>query len=48
MHTVLVLGAGKVGALIATMLSGSGDYRLGLADRDAAQAERVAAGEDRT
>ncbi|HSW94064.1 MAG TPA: saccharopine dehydrogenase C-terminal domain-containing protein [Gammaproteobacteria bacterium] len=32
MHRVLVFGAGKIGSLIATLLSHSGDYRVCLAD----------------
>lgn len=43
MNRVLVLGAGKVGSLIATMLADSGEFRVALADRDLQQAERAAA-----
>lgn len=32
MHRVLVLGAGKIGSLIGTLLSSSGDYQVYLAD----------------
>lgn len=32
MHRVLVLGAGKIGSLIATLLSHSGDYQVYLSD----------------
>ena len=32
MHRVLVLGAGKIGALISGLLAESGDYRVGLVD----------------
>jgi saccharopine dehydrogenase-like NADP-dependent oxidoreductase len=32
MDSVLVIGAGKIGSLIAGLLSGSGDYRVHLAD----------------
>jgi saccharopine dehydrogenase-like NADP-dependent oxidoreductase len=42
MHTVLVLGAGKIGALIAGLLAHSGSYQVTLADRDAAAAAGVA------
>ena len=42
MHTVLVLGAGKIGALIAGLLAHSGSYQVCLADRDAAAAAGVA------
>jgi saccharopine dehydrogenase-like NADP-dependent oxidoreductase len=40
MHTVLVLGAGKIGALISGLLAHTGEYRVRLADvdEDAAQA----------
>jgi saccharopine dehydrogenase-like NADP-dependent oxidoreductase len=41
MHEVLVLGAGKIGALIAGLLAESGAYRVLLADIDAAAAEAV-------
>lgn len=33
--SVVVLGAGKIGRVIAAMLAGSGDYRVCLVDRDA-------------
>ena len=32
MHRVLVLGAGKIGSLIACLLSESGDYEVSLGD----------------
>jgi saccharopine dehydrogenase-like NADP-dependent oxidoreductase len=41
MHRVLVLGAGKIGALISGLLGESGDYRIDLADIDGAAAEAV-------
>jgi saccharopine dehydrogenase-like NADP-dependent oxidoreductase len=41
MHRVLVLGAGKIGALISGLLGESGDYRVDLADLDGATAEAV-------
>lgn len=41
MHRVLVLGAGKIGALISGLLGESGDYRIDLADLDGAAAESV-------
>jgi saccharopine dehydrogenase-like NADP-dependent oxidoreductase len=41
MHKVLILGAGKIGALISGLLAESGDYDVTLADVDAAQAESV-------
>ncbi len=44
MQRVLVLGAGKVGSLIAGLLSESGDYEAIVADRDAGAADRVADG----
>ena len=34
MHKVLLLGAGKIGEMIATFLSGSGDYDLRVGDAD--------------
>ncbi len=42
MHTVLVLGAGKIGALISGLLAHSGSYEVTLADRDVAAAAGVA------
>jgi saccharopine dehydrogenase-like NADP-dependent oxidoreductase len=42
MHRVLILGAGKIGALISGLLAESGSYRVQLADVDAAAAEAVA------
>jgi saccharopine dehydrogenase-like NADP-dependent oxidoreductase len=42
MHPVLILGAGKIGALIGGLLAESGDYRVHLADVDGASAQAVA------
>jgi len=42
MHRVLILGAGKIGALISGLLAESGSYRVQLADVDAEAAEAVA------
>ncbi|MEM1437465.1 MAG: saccharopine dehydrogenase NADP-binding domain-containing protein [Pseudomonadota bacterium] len=44
MHKVLILGAGKIGALISGLLADSGDYEVQLADADAEAASAVAAG----
>lgn len=41
MQRVLVLGAGKIGALICGLLGESGDYEVLLADVDAGQAQSV-------
>ncbi len=41
MHKVLILGAGKIGALISGLLAESGDYEVTLGDVDAATAEAV-------
>jgi saccharopine dehydrogenase-like NADP-dependent oxidoreductase len=41
MHRVLVLGAGKIGALISGLLAESGSYKVHLADVDGAAAEAV-------
>jgi len=41
MHKVLILGAGKIGALISGLLAESGDYEVTLGDVDAASAEAV-------
>jgi saccharopine dehydrogenase-like NADP-dependent oxidoreductase len=41
MHRVLILGAGKIGALISGLLADSGGYKVQLADVDGAAAEAV-------
>ncbi|MGD1977545.1 MAG: saccharopine dehydrogenase NADP-binding domain-containing protein, partial [Gammaproteobacteria bacterium] len=41
MHRVLVLGAGKIGALICGLLGESGDYEILLADVDGERARSV-------
>src|SRR3954468_7958093 len=41
MHKVLILGAGKIGALISGLLAESGDYDVTLGDVDATTAEAV-------
>ena len=41
MHKVLILGAGKIGALISGLLAESGDYEVTLGDMDASAAEAV-------
>ena len=41
MHKVLILGAGKIGALISGLLAESGDYDVTLGDVSAAAAESV-------
>jgi saccharopine dehydrogenase-like NADP-dependent oxidoreductase len=46
MHRVLVLGAGKIGALISGLLAESGDYDVQLADVDGPLASAVAAAHD--
>jgi saccharopine dehydrogenase-like NADP-dependent oxidoreductase len=43
MKAILVLGAGKIGALIAGLLAESGSYRVQLADSEAGLAKSVAA-----
>ena len=43
MHDILILGAGKIGSLIAGLLAESGDYRVQLADSRAGAADKVAA-----
>ncbi|MAT71098.1 MAG: saccharopine dehydrogenase [Planctomycetaceae bacterium] len=42
MHTVLLLGAGKIGRMIARFLVDSGDYRVRVADADAESLQRLA------
>ena len=41
MNKVLILGAGKIGALISGLLAESGDYDVTLGDVDASAAEAV-------
>ena len=41
MHRVLILGAGKIGALISGLLAESGSYKVQLADVDGAAADSV-------
>jgi saccharopine dehydrogenase-like NADP-dependent oxidoreductase len=41
MHNVLILGSGKIGALISGLLAESGSYQVQLADVDGAAAEAV-------
>ena len=41
MHRVLILGAGKIGALISGLLAESGSYKVDLADVDGHAAEAV-------
>ena len=40
----MVVGAGRIGASIAKLLHGAGDYEITVADHDANALERVAAG----
>ena len=42
MHRVLVLGAGKIGALVASLLADAGDYQVQLADMSLDAARAVA------
>lgn len=44
MYNVLLLGSGKIGAIITEMLSSSGDYHVTVADRDPVQLNRLNAG----
>jgi len=41
MKNVLIIGAGKIGSVIAEMLAGSGDYAVSVLDRSSAQLERL-------
>jgi saccharopine dehydrogenase-like NADP-dependent oxidoreductase len=43
MKDVLLVGGGKIGAMITEMLAGSGDYRVTVADHEAAALAKVAA-----
>ena len=42
MHSILVIGAGKIGSTIADMLHETGDYRVTVADSSAEALEAVA------
>ncbi|MCM2503457.1 saccharopine dehydrogenase NADP-binding domain-containing protein [Aureimonas altamirensis] len=42
MRDIVVIGAGKIGSAIAAMLAETGDYRVTVADRDAAAAAEAA------
>lgn len=42
-HDILVIGAGKIGQVVADLLAGSGDYAVTLADRDAGALDALAA-----
>ncbi|MGH8283041.1 MAG: saccharopine dehydrogenase family protein [Gammaproteobacteria bacterium] len=44
MHRVLVLGAGKIGSLLAGLLASSGDYQVDLADVNGHAAQAVVSG----
>lgn len=44
MKTVIVIGAGKIGATIADLLGGSGDYRVIIADRSEEQLAAIGTG----
>ena len=43
MKDILIVGAGKIGTVIADLLASSGDYAVTVADRDPAAVERVGA-----
>jgi saccharopine dehydrogenase-like NADP-dependent oxidoreductase len=46
-HDILVIGAGKIGQVVADLLAGSGDYAVTLADRDVAALDALAASDHR-
>jgi len=41
MKKIVIVGAGKIGSMIAEMLAGCGDYAVTIIDRSAAQLERL-------
>ncbi|MBN4055308.1 saccharopine dehydrogenase NADP-binding domain-containing protein [bacterium AH-315-K03] len=41
MKEILLLGAGKIGVIIAQLLSSSGDYRVSVADKDQKSLDRL-------
>jgi saccharopine dehydrogenase-like NADP-dependent oxidoreductase len=43
MHEVVIVGAGKIGSMIADFLSRSGDYQVTVADQSATQLDRLEA-----
>ena len=46
MHSILVLGAGRIGGTIADLLAGCGDYQVLVADRNEASLARLAQGDN--
>ena len=44
MHNVVVIGAGKIGSMIAERLAGCGDYAVTVVDRSAEQLARLETG----
>jgi saccharopine dehydrogenase-like NADP-dependent oxidoreductase len=42
MHRVLLLGSGKIGRMIATLLTGTGDYQVKVGDVDTESLVRLA------
>jgi saccharopine dehydrogenase-like NADP-dependent oxidoreductase len=38
---IMIVGAGKIGSMIAALLAESGDYCVAIADRDPAQLDRI-------
>ena len=44
MKRILLAGAGKIGGMIAGLLSASGDYHVTVADRSPERLERLASG----
>src|ERR1700722_3253033 len=41
MKDIVVVGAGKIGSMIAELLGGSGDYKVTVVDRSQAQLDRL-------
>ena len=44
MKDILIVGAGRIGTVIADLLAGTGDYAVTVADRDSAAVERIGTG----
>ena len=44
MKDILIVGAGRIGTVIADLLAGTGDYAVTVADRDPVAVERIGPG----
>lgn len=42
MKEIMIIGAGKIGSAIASMLAGTGDYKVTVSDRSSEQLAKIA------